>query len=77
MPTRWYWEYMERDPEEAARFDRAQQAQTRLKLRVLLRVLAWDRFHRLVDVGGGNGAFIGGVLARAAPVLETLGVADR
>src|ERR1039458_555333 len=61
---RGYWEYMNEHVEDADRFDRAQQAQTRLELPVLLRAYDWSIFGTLVDVGGGNGAFLGGVLAR-------------
>lgn len=61
---RGYWEYMQEHPEEAARFDRAQAAQTRLELRVFLRGYDWKDLGTLVDVGGGNGAFLGGLLAR-------------
>jgi SAM-dependent methyltransferase len=64
-----YWDYMKEHPEEAARFDRAQQAQTRLELRVFLRAYDWNIFRTLVDVGGGNGAFLGGLLARH-PALQ-------
>jgi hypothetical protein len=59
-----YWQYMQQHPEQAARFDRAQQAQTRLELKVFLRAYDWGALRTLVDVGGGNGAFLGGVLAR-------------
>lgn len=67
-----YWDYMRAHPDEAERFDRAQQAQTRLELRVLLRGYAWTGFETLVDVGGGNGAFLGGLLARHPALRGTL-----
>ncbi len=59
-----YWHYMNAHPGEAARFDRAQQAQTRLEVRVFLRAYDWSNVRTLVDVGGGNGAFLGALLAR-------------
>lgn len=59
-----YWEYMKGRPEEGDRFDRAQQAQTRLELRVLLRSYDWNTLRTVVDVGGGNGALLAGLLAR-------------
>jgi hypothetical protein len=59
-----YWTYMERHTEESERFDRAQQAQTRLELRVIVRALDWSQFGTLIDVGGGNGAFLAGLLSR-------------
>ncbi len=67
-----YWDYMRAHPDEAERFDRAQQAQTRLELRVLLRGYTWAGFESLVDVGGGNGAFLGGLLARHPALRGTL-----
>lgn len=59
-----YWDYMNNRPEEAVRFDRSQQAQTRLELPVLLRAYDWGALRTVVDIGGGNGAFLGGLLAR-------------
>lgn len=67
-----YWDYMREHPAEAERFDRAQQAQTRLELRVFLRAFDWTVFRSIVDVGGGNGAFLGGILARNASARGTL-----
>lgn len=59
-----YWEYMEQHPEDSARFDASQQAATRLELRTALPAYEWGSMRTLVDVGGGNGAFLGGILAR-------------
>src|SRR4051812_5556165 len=63
---------MRAHPGEGERFDRAQQAQTRLELRVFLRAFDWSLFHTLVDVGGGNGAFLGGILAKNVQLRGTL-----
>jgi hypothetical protein len=58
-----YWEYMTSHPAEAARFDASQQGVTRNELRVLLPAYDWGAFNTIVDVGGGNGAFLAGLLA--------------
>jgi hypothetical protein len=67
-----YWEYMRANPEQADRFDRSQQAQTGLELRVFLRAYDWGAFSTLVDVGGGNGSFLAGLLARFTGVHGVL-----
>lgn len=59
-----YWEYMGEHPDDSARFDASQQAATRLELRTALPVYDWGQFGTIVDVGGGNGAFLAGILAR-------------
>jgi hypothetical protein len=59
-----YWTWMASHPTESAAFDASQQAATRLELRTVLPVYDWARLDTLVDVGGGNGAFLAGVLAR-------------
>jgi SAM-dependent methyltransferase len=58
-----YWDYMAAHPEESARFDRSQQAMTGLELRMVLRAYDWSGLGTVVDVGGGNGAFLAGLLA--------------
>ena len=67
-----YWEYMAAHPRENARLDGAQQAQTRLELRAVLRAFDWSGFRTIVDVGGGNGAFLAGVLAKLAEACGVL-----
>jgi hypothetical protein len=57
------WEYLASHPDQNERFDRSQEAMTRLELRAALRAYDWSALHRIVDVGGGNGAFLSGVLA--------------
>jgi hypothetical protein len=63
---------MRANPEQADRFDRSQQAQTGLELRVFLRAYDWGAFSTLVDVGGGNGSFLAGLLARFTGVHGVL-----
>jgi hypothetical protein len=59
-----YWPWMAAHPEQARRLDGAQEAQTRLEVRILLRALSWADFGEIVDVGGGNGALLAGLLRR-------------
>lgn len=59
-----YWEWMGAHPEESARFDATQQGATRLELRASFAAYEWSRLGHVVDVGGGNGAFLAGLLAR-------------
>jgi SAM-dependent methyltransferase len=68
-----YWDYMAAHPEESERFDGTQRAASRLELRTLLPAYdGWDRLGWLVDVGGGNGAFLAGILARFPGMRGTL-----
>jgi hypothetical protein len=59
-----YWEYMAEHPDDSARFDASQQAATRLELRTVLPAYDWSTFRTIVDVGGGNGAFLSAILAK-------------
>jgi O-methyltransferase domain len=61
---RGYWEHMADNPDDSARFDASQQAATRLELRSVLPAYPWSTLSTVVDVGGGNGAFLAGILAR-------------
>jgi RimJ/RimL family protein N-acetyltransferase len=58
------WEYRVHHPEESAIFDRAMADLTRLVDRALVDAYDFSRFDTLVDVGGGNGALLGAILAR-------------
>lgn len=59
-----YWSYLAAHPDELRRFNASQQAATRLELRTLLPAYEWRDLRTVVDVGGGNGAFLSGLLAR-------------
>jgi hypothetical protein len=59
-----YWEYLEAHPVESQRFSASQRAATRLELPAVLRSYDWAAFETIVDVGGGNGAFLAGILRR-------------
>lgn len=63
------WAYLADHPAEGSRFDRGMQALTRPDLRAALAAYEWERIRTVVDVGGGNGAFLAGLLA-AHPVLR-------
>ncbi|MET9266664.1 methyltransferase [Amycolatopsis sp. NPDC004079] len=58
------WDYLERHPEEGARWLRSQQAATALESRSLLSAYPWARFGTVADLGGGNGAFLASLLGR-------------
>ncbi|MFD0900322.1 methyltransferase [Actinomadura sediminis] len=58
-----YWEYMERHPEESARFDASQRAVTRREIRALVPAYEWGAFGTVADIGGGSGAFVAALLA--------------
>ncbi|GIJ08916.1 methyltransferase [Micromonospora andamanensis] len=59
-----YWTYLAAEPEQSARTDRWMQSVNRLHLRTVLPAYAFARFGTVVDVGGGTGAFLAGLLAR-------------
>lgn len=68
-----YWEHMASRPEEAHRFDGTQRAATRLELRTILPAYdGWRTVRTLVDAGGGNGAFLAGILRRFRATQGTL-----
>ena len=65
-------DYRARVLEEDKRMDRAHQAATRLDLVMLIRAYPWDEIDTIVDVGGGTGTFLGGVLQRFPNIQGTL-----
>jgi hypothetical protein len=58
-----FWSYLEARPDDSARFDASQEAVTRRELRSALAAYDWGSVSTVVDVGGGNGAFLAGILA--------------
>jgi SAM-dependent methyltransferase len=56
--------YLASHPEVRARIDRLQAAATRLDMLTILRAYRWGELRSVVDVGGGTGAFLAGLLAR-------------
>lgn len=68
-----YWEYMAAHPEESKRFDGSQAAGTRAELRIVSSVYdGCGGWASVVDVGGGNGTFLAGLLARFPGMRGTL-----
>lgn len=66
---RTYWEVVADDPAVAARFNRHMVAQTSAFVPQLIEAFDFARSTWVVDVGGGNGAMVAGVLA-AHPSLR-------
>lgn len=58
-----FWSFMAGHPEDSARFDASQEAVTRRELRSALGAYDWAALGTVVDVGGGNGTFLAGLLA--------------
>lgn len=66
------WEYRAGNPEEAAIFDGAMAALTRGDIGAVLDAYDFSRFGTVVDVGGGNGALLGALLAAYPTVCGVL-----
>lgn len=58
------WSFRERNPELSAGFDRAMTALSRQAATSVLAAYDFGRFGNVVDVGGGQGAFLAAILAR-------------
>jgi DNA-binding transcriptional ArsR family regulator len=54
--------YRSQHAEEDARMDRAHRASTRIEVRAISRLYDWKKVSLVVDVGGGTGAFLAGLL---------------
>lgn len=68
-----YWEYMAEHPEESKRFDGSQAAGTRMEVRTVLSAYdSWAGLTSVVDLGGGNGTFLIGMLSRLRHMRGTL-----
>jgi hypothetical protein len=57
-----YWEHLAENPRDSALFDASQRSVTGRELRAMLPAYDWGVFDTIVDVGGGNGAFLAGIL---------------
>ena len=66
------WTYRSTRPEENAIFDRAMTSNSRRFNAALLAAYDFGRFRTIVDVGGGNGAFIVAVLSAHAQLEAVL-----
>lgn len=58
-----FWDYLEEHSDESRRFDRTQEAMTHLEILGVLRAYAWQTSSVVADLGGGNGAFLAGLLS--------------
>jgi O-methyltransferase domain len=67
-----YWTWMAEHPHDSARTDASMAAVNTLHLRTVLPAYPWGELNTLVDVGGGNGAFLTGILARFADLRGTV-----
>lgn len=63
------WELRQRDPEEGAAFDAAMAALTAQVVRTIVESYDFSRCAAIVDVGGGSGALLAGIL-RANPACR-------
>ncbi|WP_055483324.1 methyltransferase [Sphaerimonospora mesophila] len=59
-----YYEWMADHPYECLRFERSAESVNPLVLRTLVPAVDWSGIGTLVDVGGGHGTFLAGVLGR-------------
>lgn len=59
-----YWSYLADHPRDGTAVDRWMQSLNRLHLRTVAPACDWSGVDSVVDVGGGNGAFLAGLLAR-------------
>ncbi|MBB6347788.1 hypothetical protein FHU36_004333 [Nonomuraea muscovyensis] len=67
-----YWDHFGAHPAQGRRVDALQAAATGLHLRTLVPAYDWAALDSVVDVGGGNGTFVAGLLARFPGLRATL-----
>lgn len=68
-----YWDYLAEHPQDSKRFDASQAAGTRMELRTLMSAYdRWAELKTVADIGGGNGMFLSGLLARFRHMHGTL-----
>lgn len=58
------WDYLAAHPQDGERFDRGMQSMTRAELRAVGSAYEWGSLGTVADVGGGNGAFLAGLMVR-------------
>ena len=59
-----FFDYLGRSPADAAAFNAAMTSRNRGELAAILAAYDFSRFTRIVDVGGGQGTFLRGILER-------------
>ncbi|WP_328852724.1 methyltransferase [Micromonospora globbae] len=67
-----YWSYLAAHPADSVAVDRWMSSLTRLHLRTVLPAWPWGQAREVVDVGGGDGAFLAGLLPRFPALRGTL-----
>ncbi|GAB3935061.1 hypothetical protein GCM10027614_09180 [Micromonospora vulcania] len=67
-----YWSYLAGHPADSLAVDRWMSSLTRLHLRTVLPAWPWARAQEVVDVGGGDGAFLAGLLTRCPGLRGTV-----
>ncbi|MCI4066426.1 methyltransferase [Micromonospora sp. R77] len=67
-----YWSYLADHLDESVRVDRWMHSINRLHLRTVLPAYPWAELSHVVDVGGGNGGFLAGLLSRFRTLRGTL-----
>ncbi len=58
-----FWSFLARRPEASAAFDEVMATFTQLEVRAILPAYDWARLDTVVDIGGGNGALLAGLLS--------------
>jgi SAM-dependent methyltransferase len=58
------WDHLVANPDEGRRFVGTQRAVTRLELRAVVAGMDWSGLRSVVDVGGGDGTLLAGLLSR-------------
>jgi precorrin-6B methylase 2 len=66
------WEYYARNPEAGTAFNRAMTSRSRRQANAVLNACDFGRFACVVDVGGGQGALLGEILAKHQSVRAVL-----
>jgi hypothetical protein len=67
-----YWEYVQRHPDFRTRFAASMRAFTRIELHAILPCYDWAGLRTVVDLGGGTGALLAGLLAAHPDLHGTL-----
>lgn len=67
-----YWDYLATHSAYSRRFDRAMQTFTKLEARAIIAAYPWTGVDTVVDIGGGNGAFLSFLLRSYRTMRGTL-----
>jgi SAM-dependent methyltransferase len=67
-----FFEHLAEHPEDRARYDAGQRAMGRVETRAALRAYPWQDLKHVVDIGGGTGDFLAGLLGAHPHLSGTL-----